>query len=144
MSRIVGGIDYELLARSVMEALARHLNFLELAQTALIELSLTVTADPGTYDTVLEPEDGRAWYLSYLEVTTPANTSVEVYVRSSDGGPEVLVMSVPAGSTQARDFKMDYGANARCLLMRLRTANSGTSSENVTVVLRGVETVKTI
>jgi hypothetical protein len=145
VAEIVGGIDYARLAAKLAEVLARHLNFLELAQTAIIELSLTVPASPGTYDTILEPEDGKVWYLGYLEVTPGANTSVDAYVRSSDGGPEVLVLSAAAGgATAARDFKLDYGACARCLSLRIRTSNSGASPESVSVVIRGIETVKTI
>jgi hypothetical protein len=145
VAEIVGGIDYARLYGRLVDALARHLDFLELAQTAVIELSLTVPASPGTYDVIFEPEDGKVWYLGYIEVTPGANTSVDAYVRSSDGGPEVLVLSAPAGgAAAARDFKLDYGASARCLSLRVRTSNSGTSPENINVVIRGIETVKTI
>jgi hypothetical protein len=108
----------------------------------IIELSLTIPAPVGTYDTVLEPEDDKLWYLGYVEVTTSANTSAELYIKSVDGGGEALVLSVGKGSTASKDFKLDQGVNARCVQLRLRTVNEGTSTENQTLVIRGVEVLK--
>jgi hypothetical protein len=104
-----------------------------------------VPVDPGTYDVILEPEDGKVWYVGYLEVAPATNTSVEAHVTSSDGGPEVLVLSAAAGGAPAaRDFKTDFGASARCVRLRLRASNSGTSTENIGAVVMGIETPKVI
>ena len=119
-----------------------HINYLEWAQTLVIELTLTIPAPVGIYDTILEPEDGKLWYLGYIEFTTSANTNAEIYIKSVDGGGEALVMSVGNGSTGSKDFKLDQGANARCVQLRIRTANAGTATENQTITLRGVEVVK--
>jgi hypothetical protein len=136
------GIDYARLAEKVREGLKTHINYLEWAQTLVIEQTLTIPVPVGTYDTILEPEDGRLWYLGYVEATTSANTTMEVYVKAVDGGGEALIMSVANGSTGSKDFKLDQGANARCVQLRLRTSNSGSSTENQTLVLRGVEVVR--
>jgi hypothetical protein len=122
--------------------LKSHINYLEWAQTLVIELTLTIPAPPGTYDTILQPEDGKLWYLGYIEFTTSANTNAEIYIKSVDGGGEALVISVGGNSTGSKDFKLDQGANARCVQLRIRTANAGTATENQTITLRGVEVVK--
>jgi hypothetical protein len=119
-----------------------HINYLEWAQTLVIELPLTIPAPVGTYDTYLEPEDGKLWYLGYVEATTSANTTLDLYLKSVDGGGEALVLSVGKGSTGSKDFKLDQGANARCVQLRVRTANAGTSTENQTLILRGVEVLR--
>jgi hypothetical protein len=138
MSEIYGSIDYARIAKQ----LKMHINYLEWAQTLMIEQTLTIPAPVGTCDTILEPEDGKLWYLGYIEATTSANTSMDIYVRSIDDGGEALVLSLGAGSTGSKDFKLDQGANARCVQIRLRTVNGGTSSENEALILRGVEVVK--
>jgi hypothetical protein len=115
---------------------------LEWAQTLAIEQTLTIPVPVGTYDTILEPEDGKLWYLGYVEVTTSANTTMDVYVKAVDGGGEALIMSVAKASAGSKDFKLDQGANARCVQIRLRTVNGGTGSENETLILRGVEVLK--
>jgi hypothetical protein len=134
------------LKKAVREALSeellKHLSYLEWAQTMVIELSLVIPAPVGTYDTVLEPEDGKLWYLGYVEITTSASTSAEVYIRGVDGGGEALVLAAGKGSTASKDFKLDQGVNARCVQLRLRTVNEGTSTENQTLVIRGVEVLK--
>jgi hypothetical protein len=119
-----------------------QINYLEWAQTLAIEQTLTIPVPVGTYDTILEPEDGKLWYLGYVEVTTSANTSMGVYVKAVDGGGEALIMSVGKGSTGSKDFKLDQGANARCVQIRLRTVNEGSASENQTLILRGVEVLR--
>ena len=97
------------LRKAVREALSeellKHLSYLEWAQTLVIELSLVIPVPVGTYDTVLEPEDGKLWYLGYVEITTSANTSTEVYIRGVDGGGEALVLAAGKGSTASKDFK---------------------------------------
>jgi hypothetical protein len=138
VAEIYGPIDYAKLA----EQLKKHISYLEWAQTLVIEQTLTIPAPVGTCDTILEPEDGKLWYLGYIEATTSANTSMDIYVRSIDGGGEALVLSLGAGSTGSKDFKLDQGANARCVQLRLRTVNNGTSTENQTLIIRGVEVVK--
>ena len=134
------------LARALRDELSTfgrsYMNYLEWAQTLVIELTLTIPAPPGTYDTILQPEDGKLWYLGYTEFTTSANTSAEIYIKSVDGGGEALVMSVGSNSTGSKDFKLDQGANARCVQLRIRTANAGTATENQVLILRGVEVVK--
>jgi hypothetical protein len=127
---------------AVAVGLMKQVSYLEWAQTLVIEQTLTIPAPVGTYDTILEPEDGKLWYLGYIEATTSANTTMDVYVKSVDEGGEALVLSVGKASTGSRDFKLDQGANARCVQLRLRTSNSGTSTENQTLVLRGLEVVK--
>jgi hypothetical protein len=119
-----------------------QINYLEWAQTLAIEQTLTIPAPVGTYDTIMEPEDGKLWYLGYVEVTTSANTTLDVYVKAVDGGGEALIMSVGKGSTGSKDFKLDQGANARCVQIRLRTVNGGSASENQTLILRGLEVLK--
>jgi hypothetical protein len=142
---MIGLVDYAKLSEKLVEVFGKHLSYLELAQTALVNLNFVVPVDPGIYDVVLQPEDGKVWYLSYLELAPGANTSVEAYVQSRDSGPEVLALSAGAGSAPAaRDFKLDFGASARCVKLRLRASNSGTSSENIGVVIMGVETPKTV
>jgi len=138
VSEIYGSIDYARIAKQ----LKMHINYLEWAQTLIIEQTLTIPAPVGTCDTILEPEDGKLWYLGYIEATTSANTSMDIYVRSIDGGGEALVLSLGAGSTGSKDFKLDQGANARCVRLRLRTVNNGTSTENQRLIIRGVEVVK--
>jgi len=103
---------------------------------------LIIPVPPGTCDTILEPEDGKLWYLGYIEFTTSANTNAEIYIKSVDGGGEALVMSVGTNSTGSKDFKLDQGANARCVQLRIRTANAGTATENQVLTLRGVEVIK--
>jgi hypothetical protein len=115
---------------------------LEWAQTLAIEQTLTIPVPVGTYDTIITPEDGKLWYLGYVEVTTSANTTMDVYVKAVVGGGEALPLSVGKGSTGSKDFKLDQGANARCVQLRLRTKNDGTATENQTLILRGVEVVK--
>jgi len=129
-------------AEKLEEQLRAHIGYLEWAQTLVIEQTLIIPAPVGTYDTFIEPEDGKLWYLGYIEVAASANTSVEVYVKTVEDGGEALVLSVDAGAVGSRDFKLDQGANARCVQLRLRTVNGGTASENQTLVLRGVEVLK--
>ena len=130
------------LPGDLIKAIRLHINYLEWAQTLVIELKLTIPAPVGTYDTLLEPEDGKLWYLGYMEFATSANTNAEIYLRSVDGGGEALVMGVDKNSIGSKDFKLDQGANARCVQLRIRTANAGTATENQTLILRGVEVVK--
>jgi hypothetical protein len=135
-------VNPEELREALREELKLHINYLEWAQTLAIEQTLTIPAPVGTYDTIIEPEDGKLWYLGYVEASTSSNTTMDVYVKSVDGGGEALIMSVAKASTGSKDFKLDQGANARCVQLRLRTSNEGTSTENQTLVLRGVEVVK--
>jgi hypothetical protein len=128
--------------KKMIDVLKSHINYLEWAQTLAIEQTLTIPAPVGTYDTIIEPEDGKLWYLGYVEASTTTNTTMDVYVKAVDGGGEALIMSVAKGSTGSKDFKLDQGANARCVQLRLRTSNGGTSTENQTLILRGVEVVK--
>jgi hypothetical protein len=133
---------WENFRNEIASQLKLHINYLEWAQTLVIELTLTIPAPPGTYNTILSPEDGKLWYLGYVEFTTSANTNAEIYIKSVDDGGEALVMSVGSNSTGSKDFKLDQGANARCVQLRIRTANAGTATENQTITLRGVEVVK--
>jgi hypothetical protein len=133
---------WENFRNEIVSQLKLHINYLEWAQTLVIELKLTIPAPVGTYDTILEPEDGKLWYLGYTEFATSANTNAEIYLRSVDGGGEALVMSVDKNSTGSKDFKLDQGANARCVQLRIRTANAGTATENQTLILRGVEILR--
>jgi hypothetical protein len=135
----MGVEDYRRLLAELGKA---HINYLEWAQTLVIELPLTIPAPVGTYDTYLEPEDGKLWYLGYVEATTSSNTALDLYLKSVDGGGEALVLSVGSGSTASKDFKLDQGANARCVQLRVRTANAGTATENQSLILRGVEVLK--
>ena len=133
----------EMYRRVVREEVTKvQATYLELAQTMIIEQSVLIPIDPGTYDVYFAPDVKKLWYLGYVELTTSANTSGEVYMKSIDGGGEALIFSVGKGATNFKDFKIDYGANCRCVQLRLRFKNDGTTTENQTLVFRGVEVSK--
>lgn len=115
---------------------------LELYQTLIIEQTLTIPIDVGTYDYIMEPDVGKVWYLGYVELRTSANTSADLYITSVGGGGESLVFSVGKNASNSKDFKLDYGANGRCIKLRVRFTNSGTGTENQTLIIRGVETLR--
>lgn len=131
------------LRRALVEALtSAQARALELYQTLIIELALTIPIDVGTYDYIMEPDVGKVWYLGYVELRTSASTSADLYVTSVDGGGESLIFSVGRNALNSKDFKLDYGANGRCIKLRVRFVNAGTGAENQTLILRGVEVIK--
>jgi len=112
---------------------------LEIFQSLIIETTLTIPIDPGTYDYIMEPDEGKIWYFGYLEQATSTNTSAEIYMTSITGGGEAQLLSISKNTTGSKDFKLDYGSSGRCIKLRIRFTNDGTDTENQTLTLRGIE-----
>lgn len=134
-------IRKELTSGDPAKAMAQ-IKALELYQTLIIEQTLTIPVDAGTYDYIMEPDVGKIWYLGYAELRTSANTSADLYITSTDGGGEAFIFSVGTNSSNSKDFKFDYGANGRCVKLRARFTNAGTGTENQTLIIRGIETLR--